>query len=229
MKRILIPAIALLAMPSLRAEDPATPTGEVIPVLEISGDEKLTPATPDPNAPKLQEKVDLAETPASENFEIEPPKDSPNPETSGEVKGPLPGDEEAPARIPVSGTVDVTWDKQEQTQVKTVRAEIGNLVRITLESNPGTGYNWELRDFSDDVAAYYSSELVARQGGNVLFGAPADTVISLQAVKPGTQDIKLVYRRPWEAPDQIAAAFAVRLEVPEGAKQEATPVPSSKP
>lgn len=226
MKRTLFFAATLLAMPFVRAADPVTASNDVIPVLEISGDEKLAPATThDPNAPKLQEKVDLSKHQTSENFEIQPLKDSPNPESTGEITEALPGDEEAAARIPASGTVDVTA----KNQGKVVRAEIGNIVRIVLESNPGTGYNWELRDFDDGVATYYSSELVARQGGNVLFGAPADTVISLQAAKPGTQDIKLVYRRPWEAPDQVAAAFAIRLEVPEGPKPEATPTPSAKP
>lgn len=226
MNQILLFSAVLLVMPVLRAADPASSGNDVVPMLEISGDEKPAPsATHDPNAPKLQEKVDLAKTPAAENFEIQPPKDSPNPATTGEVTGPLPGDEESPARIPVSGTVEVTA----KNQGKIVRAEIGNIVRISLESNPGTGYNWELRDFDDGVAIYHSSELVARQGGNVLFGAPADTVISLQAVKPGTQDIKLVYRRPWEAPDQVAAAFAIRLEVPESSKQGATPAPSVTP
>lgn len=226
MKRILLIAAALSSVPLGRAADRTAPSNDVIPVLEISADEKPTPAkSHDENAPKLQEKVDLAKTPPAENFDIQPPKDSPNPESAGEITGPLPGDEETAARMPVSGTIEVTA----KDHGKIVRADIGNLLRISLESNPGTGYNWELRDFDDGVATYYSSELVARQGGNVLFGAPADTVISLQAVKAGTQDIKLVYRRPWEAPDQVAAAFAFRLEVPEASKPEGTPTPSATP
>ncbi|MBU3665243.1 MAG: hypothetical protein FGM15_05115 [Chthoniobacterales bacterium] len=223
MKRFVLLLATFAIQPGLRAEDPVASNSVVIPELEISADETPAPAaTPDANSPKLEQKIDLSATPKTENFEIEPPKDSPNPESTGELIGPLPGDQEVPASIPVSGTVEVSA----KNHGKIVRASTGNLVRISLESNPSTGYNWELRDFEDGVAIYHGSELVARQGGNVLFGAPGDTVITLQAVKPGTQDIKLVYRRPWEPPEQVAAAFAFRLEV---TGPEKSPAPSSAP
>jgi inhibitor of cysteine peptidase len=158
----------------------------------------------------MKEEVNLAETPGAEDFAITPPADEPDADTAAEVTGKLEGDEETTPRPAVTGTVEVTAKDQNQI----VRAAVGNLIRITLESNPSTGYNWELRDFDYGVAEFSSSDLVARQtDGNVLFGAPGDTVITIQAVKPGTQDITLVYRRQWEPPDQIAETFAFKLEV----------------
>lgn len=174
----------------------------------------------------MKEEVDLTETPTAESFEIAPPADEPDADTAAEVTDKLEGDEDTTPRPAVTGTVEVTAKNQGQT----IQAEVGNLIRITLESNPSTGYNWELRDFDYDVAEFHSSDLVARDnGGNVLFGAPGDTVITLQAVKPGTQDITLVYRRQWEPPDQVAETFAFKLEVAgdntPAASSEATPAP----
>jgi predicted secreted protein len=158
----------------------------------------------------MKKEVNLAETPTAEDFTIEPPADEPDADKAPEVTGELEGDEATTPRPAVTGTVEVTAKNQNQT----VHAAVGNLVRITLESNPGTGYNWELRDFDYGVAVFYRSDVVARPGrGNVLFGAPGDTVITIQAVQPGSQDITLVYRRPWEPPDQIEATFQFQLSV----------------
>jgi predicted secreted protein len=172
----------------------------------------------------MKEEVNLAETPTADDFTITPPADEPDAENAPEVSGKLEGDEETTPRPAVTGTVEVTARNLNQI----VRAAVGNLIRITLESNPSTGYNWELRDFEFGVAVFHSSDLVARDsGGNVLFGAPGDTVITLQAVKPGRQDIKLVYRRQWEPPDQIAETFAFELEV--AGDDAATPAISPAP
>jgi predicted secreted protein len=157
----------------------------------------------------LREEVNLLDTESTESMEIPVPGDAPDPRKTGEITEKLPGEEEIPKRPEVTGTVEVTA----ADNGKTVKASVGNLVRITLESNPSTGYNWELRDFDYGAADFYSSDVVARKGGNVFVGAPGNTVITLQAVKPGSQQITLVYRRPWEPPDQVAATFSFNLEV----------------
>lgn len=222
--KLVIGAAALLFICSARAQEPApSPNGEAAPpvaspspatAVADSAEAPLEPAaSPEPPAgdsTKMKEEVNLAETPGADDFTIAPPADEPGAETAPEITGPLEGEEETATRPDVTGTIEVTAKDQNQV----VRAAVGNLVRITLESNPSTGYNWELRDFDYGVADFYRSDVVARKNkGNVLFGAPADTVITIQAVKPGTQDITLVYRRQWEPPDQIEATFSFQLEV----------------
>jgi len=193
----------------------------------VSAQEDTPSPSPSPRAeskaPKMDAAVDLSETQSAENLEIPPPADSPDPEKAAQMTGELPGDESAAPATPVSGRIEVTA----ANAGKIVRAAVGNLVHIKLEANPSTGYNWELRDFDFGVADYYGSETVAREEkGNVLFGAPGDAIITLQAVKPGTQQIKLVYRRVWEAPDQVAQTFAFMLEVGGDATLAASPSPA---
>lgn len=192
----------LMTASVLHAQDAPAPDATPAPAA-------TEPAT---NAPKMQEEILLGDSPAAESLEIEPPPDAPDPDKTAEITDPLPGEEKVPALPEVTGTVEVTAKDND----KTVRAVVGNLIRITLESNPSTGYNWELRDFEFGAAVFNSSDLVARKDGNVLFGAPGDTVITLQAVQPGEQDITLVYRRPWEPPDQTSATFRFRLAVGAG-------------
>ena len=221
MKRIVLLGFLIGPIALTNAQE-ATPTpgAAVLPPAESAADGQPPSGDPAALAPVLREKVDLTETGATEAMEIPIAPDAPNPDKTGEVSEPLPGDEDAPQRPAVTGTVEVTA----ANNGRNVKASLGNLVRISLESNPSTGYNWELRDFDYGVADFYSSDVVARKDGNVLVGAPGDTVITLQAVKAGTQPVTLVYRRPWEAPDQVAATFSFQLEVAGDA-----PAPSSSP
>jgi predicted secreted protein len=226
MKVLLVPCLFFAALGAAWAQDPA-PAATPSPS-PAAQDPNTEPTVPDPAAlgPALREEVNLADTANSESMEIPPPPDATDPETAGEIAGKLPGDEEVPQRPPVTGTLEVTA----QDNGKVVSAVLGNLIRITLESNPSTGYNWELRDFEYGAADFYASDVVARQSGNVFVGAPGNTILTLQAVKAGTQQITAVYRRPWEAPDQVAATFSFQLEVAgdkaaPSASPEASPAP----
>ena len=222
MKHLLVIAALAAALGLARAQTPSptpapTAAPAALPDLEISAGET---SSGDPAA--LRKEVNLADTESAESMEIPPPADSPDPDKTGEITEELPGDEDPRKTPPVTGTVEVTAKNNGQV----VNAAVGNLVRITLESNPSTGYNWELRDFDYGAATFHGSDLVARKTGNVLFGAPGDTVITLQAVQPGSQKIEAVYRRPWEAPDKVAAAFSFQLEVAgDAAAPETTPAP----
>ena len=210
-RALLIAAIlAAAGTPSRAQQAPAANPSpvQVIPEMEISGDEKpIVETNSDTSSPRLREEVNLADTPDS--FDIPIPADAPPPDKAPEVTGALPGDEPARDRPPVTGTVDVTAKNNGQI----VQAKVGDLIRIRLEANPSTGYSWELRDFEFGVAEFFNADLAPRDGGNMMFGAPGDAVITLQAVKPGQQKIQLVYRRIWEPPDQVAATFGFELDV----------------
>lgn len=207
MKRLpILLAVSCFALAPVQAQEPPAPADAPAPA----------PTPQAENAPKLHEAVDISETAPPENLEIPVPPESPAPANSSEITEPLPGDEKPPQRPPVAETIALT----KTDTGKTVRAKIGDLVSITLPSEPSAGYNWELRDFESNVAGYHSGETLPIHDGNVLLGAPAQTVMTLQALKPGTQDIKLVYRRLWEPPDRIADTFVFRLEVAE------TPTPT---
>lgn len=195
----------LLAPGLLLAADP-TPTPAGDDAATGSEGEASDPAA---LAPVLREEVNLADQDTAGAFELPAPPDSPDPEKTGETDGPLPGDEDAPVRPAVTGKIEIGAG----ANGKTIGATVGQLVCISLEANPSTGYNWELRGFDYGAVDFFSSELVARKTGNVLFGAPGNAVFCLQAVQPGEQTVRLVYRRPWEPPDQIASSFEIRIVV----------------
>jgi C1A family cysteine protease/predicted secreted protein len=82
---------------------------------------------------------------------------------------------------------------------------------ISLESNPSTGYGWELDQAqlsieSLPVLRQTGSEYQARQvldssaaePAQPLLGAPMTQVLRFEAVRAGETSLNLVYRRPWE-------------------------------
>jgi predicted secreted protein len=183
-----------------------------------AGDPPVVATNSSGSSPRLREEVNLADT--ADSLDIPVPADAPPPDRAPAVTGDLPGDEPARERPAVTGTVEVSAKDNGQT----VKAKLGELVRIRLEANPSTGYSWELRDFEFGAAEFFNADLAPREGGNMMFGAPGDAVITLQAVKPGRQNIQLVYRRIWEPPDQVAATFGFELDIADPA---ATPPPAA--
>jgi len=120
-----------------------------------------------------------------------------------------------------------------QDQGQTVRTDPSGLIRITLDSNPSTGYAWELGNPSNGAFSVYSNQTFPNNPSSNLPGQPYSTAITLQALKPGTHDVTLVYRRPWDAPDQIAGSFTFRVNVTGDAvtifDPSATPTPRPTP
>lgn len=157
---------------------------------------------------------------AEDGFTIPVPADAPDPDT--EPGEPPPEDTETPAAPEITGTVVVS----EKDEGRRIAADVGNEIIIRLPANRTTGYNWELRDFEKGVLDYLSGDYEAPEGENPFFGAPGVTVLRLVVLRPGAQDLQLIYRRPWDKPDVVARTFAVRIVVGDA---EAAPDAAASP
>lgn len=208
-------AMLLAAAPALPAQEPsptAPPPAEAVATPKPAGDAAASAA--------MGGEVKLGDAEKMQSFDVAPVETEP-PEKLPEATSDLPGEEPAMILPDPTGSVDVT-EAQNGMQVT---AKLGNLVNVKLQANPSTGYNWELREFEAGVAMLRASEFVAPDGQNMFFGGPGMMIITLQALEPGTQDIRLVYRRPWEPEDRIEGTFAFRLEVPGDAPAQPSPSP----
>ena len=214
----------LLWVTSLLAATICLPAQTPVPTAAVGAAEvsQTSPeADPARLAPKMRQEINLADTANTESLEIPPPENAPPPEQAEKIKGLLAGEKELSPSLPVSGKIGVSAEDNG----KTIHAKVGNLLRIALKSSPSTGYSWELSHFEYGAAHFYSSELIAQDEGNPLFGAPSATIITLQAVQPGRQTIKLVYRRPWEPPNQVQKTFTFQLEVASTKTLPSVPLP----
>jgi inhibitor of cysteine peptidase len=78
-----------------------------------------------------------------------------------------------------------------------ITAEPGKTFTLTLDSNPTTGYRWELANPVDEKhVKLISSEY--HRGSTQLMGAGGKEIWTFKAAAEGNTKIHLKYVRPWE-------------------------------
>jgi inhibitor of cysteine peptidase len=88
---------------------------------------------------------------------------------------------------------------------------------ISLPSNPSTGYQWMVREISDEsIVKYINSTFVS--SGNQMPGSGGTEVLTFWAEKEGTATITLQYLRSWE-PDQPAETRTIMVTVAGGSME----------
>jgi C1A family cysteine protease/predicted secreted protein len=105
-----------------------------------------------------------------------------------------------------------------------VQLHEGETLVIRLESNPSTGYGWEvaqpllssdslpvLRQTGDEYQPCEESGPSYAEGDGPLLGAPMTQVLRFQALRAGQTSLDLVYRRPWEDVPPLDS-FSIEVE-----------------
>jgi len=77
-----------------------------------------------------------------------------------------------------------------------VELSVGQRFLVSLESNPSTGYRWEIAELDTSVVAQAGEPSFAASSD--LVGASGFETWRFQAVAAGETELRLVYRRPWE-------------------------------
>lgn len=91
-----------------------------------------------------------------------------------------------------------------------VKLRKGQILVITLEGNPTTGYTWAVAEPTD----------ILRQVGEIKFkpqsdmlGAGGVQIIKFEALKAGETTLNLVYHRPWEKGVEPLKTFSINVFV----------------
>ena len=93
----------------------------------------------------------------------------------------------------------------------TIELQTGEIMDITLEGNPTTGYQWEpeipLIGMLEQVgeAEFVPDSQATGSGGKV--------TLTFKAIAPGEGTLRLIYRRPWEQEMEPLEAFEVKVVV----------------
>ena len=115
------------------------------------------------------------------------------------------------AAAPNKVSADASYDGEE------VEVAVGGSVIVTLESNPTTGFQWELAGITDQaVLEKADQEFVspeAANNGTPLVGAPGKEVWTFKALKKGESTISMEYSRPWEKDADPAETFTLTVVV----------------
>lgn len=91
---------------------------------------------------------------------------------------------------------------------KTLVMEKGGLVALKLDANPSTGYGWAMSCASANVQKVGSSFTIPRAEEERV-GVPGVEIVFLAVRQPGTYNIKMEYKRPWEKLSLDSFTFTV--------------------
>jgi inhibitor of cysteine peptidase len=115
------------------------------------------------------------------------------------------------ARNPKMIQVDRSYNEREVTLA------IGEVVEISLAENRTTGFHWELRTKPEPACSLVKSWFEPGTGPP---GKGGTHRWQFQAVRSGTGEIKLEYRRPWEQETPPGQTFKLSVHV---RKESTTP------
>lgn len=97
---------------------------------------------------------------------------------------------------------------------KQVTLKADQTLTVRLESNPTTGYGWEIAEVDDAVLKSQGEPQFEQQNSSKqLAGAGGWQVFHFTALKTGETNLKLVYRRPWEKNIEPIKTFTVQVVI----------------
>jgi inhibitor of cysteine peptidase len=96
-----------------------------------------------------------------------------------------------------------------------VQVDSGQVIVLTLESNPSTGYRWEVVDADNAVLQQVGEAefTIASELDPPPPGTGGVEEFRFEAIGAGETTLKLVYHRPWEEGVEPLETFAVEVVV----------------
>lgn len=94
---------------------------------------------------------------------------------------------------------------------QTIELAAGQKLVLSLESNPTTGFDWEVSEI-DEAVIKQSGESEYKSESDLL-GAGGVRTFTFKAVAAGTSTLKLVYHRSWEKDIPPEQEFTVTINV----------------
>ncbi|MFX1420307.1 MAG: protease inhibitor I42 family protein [Promethearchaeota archaeon] len=90
---------------------------------------------------------------------------------------------------------------------KVIRVELGIIFKISLDSNPSTGYQWEVK-FDPNYLRLEDRALVL---ANSKLGGGGREHFSFKSLKYGKTKIAMLYKRSWESIEIKKEEFFIEI------------------
>jgi inhibitor of cysteine peptidase len=96
-----------------------------------------------------------------------------------------------------------------------VEVKNGQILVVALESNPTTGYAWEVSEVDSGLLQLQgqSDYKAGDTGGTLVVGAGGAESFRFLASGSGETTLKMVYRRSWETDVEPLQTFSVQVKV----------------
>ena len=127
-------------------------------------------------------------------------------------------EEEEEEEEEIEASVEVSCDEfaSDNNTSSELEVEVGELLMVTLCSNPTTGFSWsETANISDaSILEQVSHEYIAPQSGqSSQTGAAGQEVWVFKALEEGTTTVYMEYSRPWQGGEEAIWTFELTVTV----------------
>jgi inhibitor of cysteine peptidase len=92
----------------------------------------------------------------------------------------------------------------------TVTLDAGQTLRVQLDGNPTTGYEWEVSAVDEDILRYVDSDFDPDSDAE---GSGGTVTLTFEAIGTGATLLELIERPSWEPPSDTHQRFAVSVRV----------------
>jgi inhibitor of cysteine peptidase len=98
---------------------------------------------------------------------------------------------------------------------KIINLSLGQILIISLGSNPTTGYSWEVAEIDGAVLEQKGEALFEDEApeGTPLVGAGGTETFKFSGVAEGETTLKLIYHRPWEEGVEPLEIYLISVNV----------------
>ena len=96
-----------------------------------------------------------------------------------------------------------------------IELAVGDMLKVELDSNPSTGFQWMLAENSDDTVLQVQEQeyFMDNAGDPPLPGTGGKEVWTFKAQAQGQTTISLEYSRPWEGGEKAVRVFELVVTV----------------
>lgn len=106
----------------------------------------------------------------------------------------------------------VTLQENQQSQCP-LELDVGQVLVITLPSNPTTGFRWMIRKDASAVLAAMGNEVYTNPEEAGMVGSGGKSSWRFKAFQSGQDALLMQYQRPWEQGIAPAKTFACEISV----------------
>lgn len=89
----------------------------------------------------------------------------------------------------------------------------GDTFNLLLEANMTTGYTWVIANTDSAIVKKVAENYFTQNNAQPMAGAVGKQWYAFKTLAPGTVQLKLDYKRPWEAKTPPALTFELGIEV----------------
>ncbi|ENB9666957.1 protease inhibitor I42 family protein [Pseudomonas putida] len=93
------------------------------------------------------------------------------------------------------------------------RLQVGQILTLTLPSNPSTGYRWRVQDAASSVLHSVGSEVYSAPEEEGVVGSAGVSTWRFQASNSGDAQLVLTYQQPWAADVAPVQTFDCKIIV----------------